>query len=84
MTSPIRGWGSSSTRWAFETGNLSRERLERLEAFANSLERLPLSAASKARRWIAFLEPTRCGASSSWTAAAAWIAELENAAVRTG
>jgi hypothetical protein len=64
--------------WVYEAGTLSRERLERLEVFANSLERLPFSAASKARHWQAFLNTTNCGPSSGWTAARAWIAELES------
>ena len=65
--------------WALETDTLNRERLESgLAVFAHSLERLPFSAVSKARHWRAFLDSTNYGASSSWTAARAWIVEFES------
>lgn len=70
--------------WIFEAGSLNRERLEKLQVFADSLGHLPFSAASKVHHWQKFLESTNYGLSSGWTAAQTWIAELESTATGGG
>jgi Ca-activated chloride channel family protein len=64
--------------WIFEPGTLNRDRLEKLAAFAKSLERLPFSAASKARHWRAFLDTTSDSTRSLVAAERSWFAELES------
>jgi hypothetical protein len=70
--------------WVFEGGTVNEERFGRLAGFADSLDSLPFSAASKSRHWKAFLDSTYSGSSPGWDACRDWLNHLERVGARIG
>lgn len=69
--------GEHLISWVSEAGIIDRERLVRIRSFAQSLDHLPFSAGSKARRWRSFVDSNLVEHSGPLAATRAWIADLE-------
>ena len=69
--------------WVLESGTVDRDRLEKFEFFAATLDATTFSFGLKASRWRSFLDLTVGSESKAFAIACQWLPELADSSAKS-